>query len=264
MVIISCDDDDFKPFDYAGQAVIDDTALIEYMQTHYYDEALDSIKEITNGQASFYSQVETDVITENDIDYNLYYIVSKEGVGSQPSTVDKVLPLYRGELMSGSVFDSRTSIAVGNPWFSLQSVVKGWTYGFTHFKGGTNISQPNAPLEFTDFGEGFLFIPSGLGYGNGGSGIIPPSSPLIFTIELQYVSVEDHDNDNVPSYLEDLNSDRDFLNDDTDGDGIPDYLDGDDDGDGTITLEEDTNGDGDPTNDDDDGDGIPNYLDSDS
>ena len=264
-VIFACDDDNtFKPFDYAGQEIIDDEALIEYMQTHYYNEVLDSIKEIDAGQTSFYSQVEVEVVSANEIDYNLYYIVSKQGVGYQPSIVDDVLTTYRGELLDGSVFDSRTSITVGNPWFSLQNVIKGWTYGFTHFKGGTNISQPSMPIEFTDFSNGFLFIPSGLGYNNAAQASIPASSPLVFTVELQYANAVDHDNDNVPSYLEDINDDKDFNNDDTDGDGIPDYLDVDDDGDGIKTIDEDTNNDGDPTNDDDDGDGIPNYLDSDS
>ncbi len=50
---------------------------------------------------------------------------------------------------------------------------------------------------------------------------------------------------------------------DTDGDGIPNYIDVDDDGDNIYTINEDVDGDGDPTNDDQDNDGIPNYLDPD-
>jgi gliding motility-associated-like protein len=50
---------------------------------------------------------------------------------------------------------------------------------------------------------------------------------------------------------------------DTDGDGIPDYLDIDDDGDGINTTDEDVNGINTPLDDDTDGDGIPNYLDVD-
>ena len=62
---------------------------------------------------------------------------------------------------------------------------------------------------------------------------------------------------------------------DTDDDGIPNYLDTDDDNDGVLTMFEDYGntdlevgaadaiGDGDPTNDDTDGDGIPDYLDTD-
>ncbi|MBF4986473.1 gliding motility-associated C-terminal domain-containing protein, partial [Nonlabens mediterrranea] len=50
---------------------------------------------------------------------------------------------------------------------------------------------------------------------------------------------------------------------DTDGDGIPDVFDIDDDGDGVATIYEDYDGDNDPTNQDSDGDGIPDYLDTD-
>jgi hypothetical protein len=51
---------------------------------------------------------------------------------------------------------------------------------------------------------------------------------------------------------------------DSDGDGIYDYLDFDEDNDGILNIDEDVNNDGDPTNDDSDGDGIANYLDLDS
>lgn len=73
----------------------------------------------------------------------------------------------------------------------------------------------------------------------------------------------DDDDDGVPTRDEDRDGDGDPTNDDTDGDGIPDYLDPDDDGDGVISAQEDINSDGDLTNDDTDGDGIPNYLDAD-
>ncbi|NBL64867.1 T9SS type A sorting domain-containing protein [Flavobacterium sp. NST-5] len=77
----------------------------------------------------------------------------------------------------------------------------------------------------------------------------------------------DYDLDQVPTISEDLNQDGNLANDDTDGDGIPDFLDNDDDGDMILTSVEyvfanqgrnlensliDT-----------DGDGIPNYLDND-
>ncbi|MEQ9100703.1 MAG: gliding motility-associated C-terminal domain-containing protein, partial [Imperialibacter sp.] len=68
------------------------------------------------------------------------------------------------------------------------------------------------------------------------------------------------------------NGDGDPTNDDTDGDGIADYLDsvdgeydpaGDNDNDGVPNGDEDINGDGNPNNDDTDGDGIADYLDDD-
>ncbi|MEQ9423635.1 MAG: putative Ig domain-containing protein [Cyclobacteriaceae bacterium] len=73
----------------------------------------------------------------------------------------------------------------------------------------------------------------------------------------------DDDGDGIPTEDEDINNDDDPTNDDTDGDNIPNYLDTDDDGDGVPTEEEDINNDNDPTNDDTDGDNIPNYLDTD-
>jgi hypothetical protein len=49
---------------------------------------------------------------------------------------------------------------------------------------------------------------------------------------------------------------------DTDGDGVPDRLDPDDDGDGKDTRDEDANGNGDLRDDDNDGDGVPDWLDA--
>lgn len=72
------------------------------------------------------------------------------------------------------------------------------------------------------------------------------------------------DNDCVLTIDEDPDGDGDPSNDDTDMDRSPNYLDPDDDGDGLATCDEDANGDGDPTNDDADGDGIPDYLETDS
>jgi hypothetical protein len=108
----------------------------------------------------------------------------------------------------------------------------------------------------------------------------------------------DYDNDTVATGLEDPNNDTNLANDDTDMDGLPNYLDNDDDGDlvltnveyvfttknasilmdtdndgkpnyldndddgdGVLTFMEDYNGDGNPANDDTNGNGIADYLD---
>jgi len=47
---------------------------------------------------------------------------------------------------------------------------------------------------------------------------------------------------------------------DTDGDGIPNYIDNDDDGDGILTINEDYNGNNNPGDDDTNSNGIPDYL----
>ena len=82
---------------------------------------------------------------------------------------------------------------------------------------------------------------------------------------LKTVLTED-DNDGVQADLEDRNGNADLEDDDTDGDGLPNYIDADDDGDNILTKNEnpDPNGDGDLSDaQDTDLDGIPDYLDDD-
>lgn len=73
----------------------------------------------------------------------------------------------------------------------------------------------------------------------------------------------DVDGDRLLNPDEDVDGDGDLRNDDTDGDGAPNFNDLNDDGDRFTTPEEDLNGNNDPRDDDTDGDGIPNYLDPD-
>lgn len=74
----------------------------------------------------------------------------------------------------------------------------------------------------------------------------------------------DSDNDTVSTDLEDINGDTNLANDDTDQDGIPNYLDNDDDGDFILTnLEYVFNRSATTSILDTDSDSIPNYLDND-
>jgi hypothetical protein len=90
-----------------------------------------------------------------------------------------------------------------------------------------------------------------LAYRNSGTtGSIRSNENLIFYIRLyDFVKDTDHDNDGIPSWLEDPDGDGDPRNDDTNGDFFVNYLDADDDGDGVLTKDEDANGDGNPAND---------------
>ncbi|MFT5460698.1 MAG: hypothetical protein ACI9K2_007218, partial [Myxococcota bacterium] len=74
---------------------------------------------------------------------------------------------------------------------------------------------------------------------------------------------DDDDGDGLPTRDEDPDGDGDPTNDDSDGDGLPDHRDADDDGDGLLTALEDVDGDGDVRNDRSDGDGLPDYRDPD-
>ncbi len=279
LMVISCGDDGVTTitdnFDHAGQSIIDNDSLVSFLSKHYFDDTVDSIKTITSGQTALLNDTRlasmqvTEKINDVDIDFTLYYFINRQGVPNPdkgfPTVMDSVLTLYRGEYLSSTstriTFERRETPI----WFSLNGVIRGWSYGFTNFKGGVNATQPGEPITFSDAGKGILFIPSGLAYSNSGTGFIPANSPLVFYVELlDHVENTDHDNDGLASILEDIDGDGDPRFDDTDEDGIPNYFDADDDGDGKSTREEDTNGDGDPRNDDADGDGIPNFLDEDS
>lgn len=78
--------------------------------------------------------------------------------------------------------------------------------------------------------------------------------------------LSEDDDDGIPANLEDINGNGNLEDDDTDGDGVPNYIDADDDGDNVLTKDENPNPDGDADlsdAQDTDADGIPDYLDPD-
>jgi len=270
IAFVSCNKDDDSSaeiHDPIAQAVLDDDELVSYLETHYYipaeaGQAFGRIDTIMNGETPLMGQVATEDVVVNDINYKLYYLMIEEGVGDNPTRYDSIHVKYRGFTLDSVKFDENKSFSSSSSWFNLAgSLIQGWKYGFPHFKGGTNISMPGEPIAYENTGKGIIFFPSGLGYANFGSGLILPNEPLIFLIELGDMVIADDDLDTVANRYEDADGDGELANDDTDGDGNPNYLDEDDDGDGFLTRDEDPNGDGDPTNDDTNNNGIPNYLD---
>jgi hypothetical protein len=260
-VIFSCKNDDNEAsYDAAKQSLEDDVTLIKYLQTHYLKESDGGIWTIKNGETPLMEQVEVQNITKDDISYKLYYLKQSEGISISPSRADSVLTTYTGMLLDSTVFDSRSTLL----WMPLTGVIDGWAYGFTNFKGGTKVLNTDESFYYENAGKGFLFIPSGLAYGNFAQSVIPENSPLVFQITLNDVNIADHDNDGVSSIMEDIDHDGDVKNDDTDGDLIMNYLDRDDDGDGKLTRDEDTNNNGNWFDDDMDNDGKPNFLDKDN
>ena len=268
----ACDDDTFgvpvDDFDYEGQALIDNDSILVFLENHYYNDAIDSVQPLVSGATALIddSRLLTQDVTDFDVDYKLYVFVKNEGSPipekGYPTEVDSVLVKYKGQYFNSTVelidFDERT---VNPLWLTLNSVIRGWSHGFTNFKGGENITN-NGPITYANGGKGVLFIPSGLAYGKFGTAGIPPSSSLMFYIELyDVIENTDHDLDSVPSILEDPDGDGDPRNDDTDGDGFPNFLDPDDDNDGIATKDEGGD-DGDPTNDFNDPNNptLPDYL----
>src|SRR4030043_725788 len=98
----------------------------------------------------------------------LQYKVLTEGSGKTPKAADNVTINYKGTFINGSEFDS--SYKRGKPTtFQVDKVVKGWTEALQLMKEGSKWE---------------LFIPAELGYGDRGTGPIPPNSTLIFEVEL--------------------------------------------------------------------------------
>jgi len=301
----SCGDDDddglveVPEADRTEQQAIDNDSLVNFLQTHYIDESL----LMNNSEVSFndieitelpvdgelpnpddntllIDLVEVLTTTYFDAEYEYYILkINQGGAENSPNFSDKVRVSYEGTLMDDTVFDS----SVTPVDFDLTSTIAGWGRVLPEFNNAEGFTiNSDGTVTYNNPGIGVMFLPSGLGYFSAAAGTVPVYSNLIFKFKVFQSEVNDHDFDNVPSHLEDINGDYDLTNDNSDDDTFADFVDSDDDNDGTLTIDEDlepdsdltvdrdgdgdpTNdiGDGDPTNDDTDGDGIPNYLDSD-
>jgi FKBP-type peptidyl-prolyl cis-trans isomerase len=256
LLIYSCNSSsstDVDDFDHEAQSLIDNDTLVKFLKNHYYDTTVDSVKAIVSGQTDLYQDIKSMSITENDIDYTLYYYVNSVGNPKvdkgTPTVMDSVFVKYYGQRIVETDSISTTFDNNDGLWFTLNGVIRGWSHGFTNFKGGDNVTD-NGPITYENGGKGILFIPSGLAYGNVGSGSILANECLLFYIDLyDFTKDTDHDNDGIASILEDPDGNDEPRDDDTDLDGVPNYFDVDDDGDGVLTINEDANGDGNPAND---------------
>ena len=285
--------------DRAEQQVIDRDSLQSYLSTHYYNSGelaamsnpIDSDIQIEvlpadgqlpdpDNQTLLINAVETHTTSYLGVDYEYYILRVRQGGGEErPHFSDDVRVQYKGSYFDGSIFDSR----INPEELDLTYLVAGWSRVLPQFNVADGyVTNNDGTVTYSNPGVGVMFLPSGLAYFDG-NGAIPPYTNLVFSFTLLQSSVNDHDLDNIPSYLEDLDGDMNLATDDTDNDFRYNFNDADDDGDGVLTKDEDlepdtdltvdrdedgdpTNdiGDGDPTNDDSDNDGIPNYLDTDS
>lgn len=275
-------------------AIEDDEAIIAFLQTHFYNA-----EEFANPPADFDFRIRFDTIDaansgrtpiidsdllitkkvmRDDIEYTLYILKVREGVGRKPTFADSTFQNYKGELLTGDIFDN-TATPV---WFDLPGfvstgasgqrvrqggVITGYSQGILEFgeASGFSVNPDNTVKWNNDYGIGAIFMPSGLAYfASPPSSNIPRYSPLIFTVNLYRAVRADHDRDGIPSFMEDLDNDGNLFNDDTDADGLPNHSDSDDDGDGTPTRQEiRIRADGTIEFFDTDGDGVPNHLDRD-
>lgn len=224
-------------------------------------------------QASIWDQkdypLQSRDLYSNDITYTIYYFSVREGSGSAPTNTDKIVASYSTHLLDKGWTLADSSYGYPGtynlfPYANENTVIQGWSEIFPKFKTGTSKTDPSSGvITYQDYGAGAIFIPSGLAYYAEGKGTVPSYAPIMFNIKLYDLQRMDNEytvssstgrpvfiGDGVPDYLEDVNGDGylyDFrdkvkypnppanLIDDTDGDGVADFLDFDDDGDGFTT-----------------------------
>ncbi|WP_233566079.1 MULTISPECIES: FKBP-type peptidyl-prolyl cis-trans isomerase [unclassified Flavobacterium] len=261
--------------DYETQYKADNDSIEKYLKTHYIKEVTANFditfeKIPANGtQISIMDQKDYELATRSvysrGVNYKVRYLILNKGTGLSPCNTDRINAAYSGNLLDGTVFDN--SYGIGRSFelyvYVNSPVIDGWGEIFPQFKTGTSKTSDNGTVTYENFGAGVMFLPSGLAYYANTQTNIPAYSPLIFSFKLFDLQRLDHEytfsngsavnvGDGVPDYKEDLDGDgylydlRDTarfpnppdsykINYDTDGDGIPDFLDLDDDGDGYST-----------------------------
>lgn len=98
----------------------------------------------------------------------LQYRVITAGTGAKPKASDTVTVHYSGKLIDGTEFDSSYNRKEPTT-FGVTGVIPGWTEALQLMPKGSKWQ---------------LVIPANLAYGENGSGPIPPSSTLVFDVEL--------------------------------------------------------------------------------
>ncbi len=104
----------------------------------------------------------------------LYKVITPSNSTERASLNDSaVIVKYEGRLANGTVFDSSESQEGGVAKLNLKNVIKGW-----------QVAIPQMPVGAT----WEIYIPYTAGYGESGTGPIPPFSALVFKITLVGVS----------------------------------------------------------------------------
>ena len=189
------------------------------------------------------------IVSAGGVDHKLYFLKLNEGSGGntgemQPTRLDSILPAYKGYILnkdlnndlSLSVFETKNN---ADKWLELPGVITAWQQVFPEFKAGDdNPDNTDGTPNFTNFGAGVMFVPSGLAYFNQiNEGVRIPYSTLIFSFKLMKVRFKDQDGDKIFS-KDEYGGPTTGTALDSDGDGKPNYIDYDDDNDGKTTFEE--------------------------
>ena len=258
LFVFNCSEDEeettsIPPRDRAEQQASDMDTLQNYFDTHYYNSGalgalptyptIDDvvISKLEDGETQppnttmLSNAVEPKTTTYQDVSYTYYILSIEEGLGENPHFTDQVRVNYEGTTMNGNEFDSSV-----NPIdLDLVFSISGWNRVLPQFKtASTFTTNDDGTVIFENYGIGVMFLPSGLSYFNNAVSGISAYSCLTFKFELFQHKVMDHDNDFIPSYMEDEDDNLDVFNDNTDNDRFNNFSDNDDDGDGYKTFRE--------------------------
>ena len=240
IVVFSCKDAEeaaaevIIPFE--AQYPIDLEKIETFLKTHSYNSGTKMFELVANGSATSIwgsnpavpkPTLLSKIVNGNGINYKVYYVMLQVGANKRPTGVDNVSVSYKGQLLDKTVFDENNGVAT----FGLGQTIFGWQTMFPLFKSATVSQRADGTVDYISGGEGFFFLPSALAYYNRPQGSIPAYSPLIFSIKLYDVNYVDNEGDQIQSVYEDLDNDGNPFNDDSDGDGVPNFGDIDDDAD---------------------------------
>ena len=238
------------PRDYTEQYATEKIVIENYLDTHFISGVDDDFniefrKIPENGtQESIREQqqfpLQSKPVTFEGVEYTVYYLVLREGIGKAPTRADNIIAAYRGTFLDNIQFEN-------NPFpqtpSSLALAVRGWQEIIPLFREGVYNDIPNNPnpATYSDYGAGVMFLPSALAYYNrppaSSNPVIPSYATMIFSFKLYRADDVDTDLDGIMNRFETVEG-TDIANYDTDGDGIPNYADTDDDGDGFLTKDE--------------------------
>lgn len=272
-LLISCDNDDdggtttIELEDRTEQQVKDSDSIVLYLSTHYYNSAYIAsstdpkytdiiitelpIDETTgeyldmpdpDNNTLLIDAVTTYTTTYLEADYEYYVLHLNQGDGASPNFTDEIRVRYEGTSINddGDIFDviaTPGDLLLQGDGFSTFGTIRAWQLVMPMFNTADGFDLVDGIVDYNNFGLGVMFVPSGLGY-FAGTSTGSSYDNLMFKFELLQFEVEDHDNDGIPSYLEDLDNSTDVFDDDTDEDGFPNYIDFDDDGDDVSTFNE--------------------------
>jgi len=154
-----------------GKNALDETAAQGYVMTFMQKRQAETMKKqfgknIDEGEKFLADNKKREGVQETPS--GLQYEVITMGTGPKPAAEEVVKVHYTGTLTDGTKFDS--SVDRGEPAvFGVNQVIRGWQEG----------------IQLMPVGSKFKFyIPYELGYGEQGTGPIPPYSTLVFEVEL--------------------------------------------------------------------------------